>query len=411
MTTSRPTPVEEEDLQFPRLIGTGISAKLLVDTSTQIFNPFLEIIAVGLGTNVIVLGRMLGLRSIMGLLAPLSGSLADRYGYRIVMRVTLVAAALGMFLIGISTNLWTVALGMMFSGYGISSFVPNLHAYLSAKLPYAIRARGLGMIEYSWALTGIIGLFLVGQIIAAVGWRAPFFMLAAGLVLMAVVIGILPAAGRATHRPAHGGAQVDVGPAARLRDFFRLGIHARSAYSLIVAGALNFFAAMQLMLMHGAWLGTEYGLGAAQLGTIALILGVFDLTASISVSLFTDRIGKRRSVIIGMSGALLGYLLMPFLNTGLVAAVAIIGFARGFFEFGVVSNFPLLSEQVPEQRGKVMTLSAAFAMIGATVASFSAPALYAQFGVTGMAGTSAVAEVGALLILVLVVNEHAANTA
>ena len=47
-------------------------------------------------------------------------------------------------------------------GLGIACFVPNLHAYLSARLPYSLRARGLGMVEYSWALTGIIGAVALG---------------------------------------------------------------------------------------------------------------------------------------------------------------------------------------------------------------------------------------------------------
>ncbi len=109
---------------------------------------------------------------------------------------------------------------------------------------------------------------------------------------------------------------------------------------------------MQIMIMYGAWMGSEYGLNAAQLGTIALIFGLFDLTASVSVSLFTDRIGKRRSVIIGAVGAFIGYLLMPLLSVSLITAVLITGLTRGLFEFSIVANFPLLSEQVPEQRGK-----------------------------------------------------------
>ena len=51
---------------------------------------------------------------------------------------------------------WMVVAGMMLAGLGIGIFVPNLQAYVSGKLPYTLRARGLGMIEYSWALTGII---------------------------------------------------------------------------------------------------------------------------------------------------------------------------------------------------------------------------------------------------------------
>ena len=72
---------------------------------------------------------------------------------------------------------------------------------------------------------------------------------------------------------------------------------------------------------------------------------------SVSVSLFTDRIGKRRSVIFGIVGSLIGYVVMPDFNVELGLAVAAIGVTRMFFEFSIVSYFPLLSEQAPAQRG------------------------------------------------------------
>ena len=137
---------------------------------------------------------MLGVRSAMGLFAPLFGAIADRHGYRRVLQLGLLLNALGLFLIGISNGIALAMVGMIFAGLGMSTFVPTLHAYLSHRLPYNIRARGLGMIEYSWALTGILGLFVMGQVIEFAGWRWPFFILAFGLVVAAIVFGRLPPA-------------------------------------------------------------------------------------------------------------------------------------------------------------------------------------------------------------------------
>jgi MFS family permease len=180
----------------------------------------------------------------------------------------------------------------------------------------------------------------------------------------------------------------------------------RSTYATIVAGALSYFAAMQVMIAHGAWLADQYGLQAAALGTVAFVLGWFDLAASVSVSLFTDRIGKKRSVLIGIIGSLVGYLLMPFLNVGLVPAVLIIGVARGFFEFNIVSHFPLLSEQAPAQRGQVMTLGAAVSLVGATVAGFSGPWLLVTYGVWVLAWSSAIVVTASLAIVHFLVQER-----
>ena len=188
------TTESQPDITFRRLIGTGMAGKLLVDIGNQIFNPFLPVIAAGLGISVVTLGQLVGLRSAMGIFSPFSGAIADRHGYRLVIRVALLANAAGYLLLAFATAPWMVVAGMMLAGLGIGIFVPNLQAYVSGKLPYHLRARGLGMIEYSWALTGIVGLSLVGLLIAATNWRTPFILLAVGMVAMSFVFGALFAA-------------------------------------------------------------------------------------------------------------------------------------------------------------------------------------------------------------------------
>jgi predicted MFS family arabinose efflux permease len=179
----------------------------------------------------------------------------------------------------------------------------------------------------------------------------------------------------------------------------------RSTYATMLAGALSYCAAMQIMLSYGAWLADQYQLGAAALGTVAFVLGWFDLIASVSVSVFTDRIGKRRSMLIGVAGSLVGYLLMPLLNLALLPAVAIIGVTRCFFEFSIVSHLPLLSEQMPAHRGKVMSLGAALSLGSSTVAAFSGPWLLVNLGVAALAWSSAALVLLSLLTILFLVRE------
>lgn len=388
-------------LTFRRLIGTGISAKLLVDTGQQIFNPFLPVIAGGLGVDVITLGRLVGLRSLMGIFSPFFGVAADRTSYRLVIRVALLLNAAGFLLLGLSQAMWMSVVGMILAGLGTGAFVPNLQAYVSGHLAYSIRARGLGMIEYAWALTGIVVLPLMGLLIELTNWRIPFFLLSAGMIAMSFVFAAMPAA-QGAH--AHSPLAAETNGWSALA-FFRINENALSTYSTIVAGGLCYFAAMQVFIAHGAWLQQQYGLGPAQLGLVAFVFGWFDLAASVSVSLFTDRIGKRRSVLLGIAGSLIGYLVMPSFNVGVILAVVAIGVARMCFEFSIVSYFPLLSEQAPAQRGKVMTFGSAFALIGGTVAGFSGPWLLVNLGVPGLSWFSAAAVAAALVIVLLLVRE------
>ena len=396
-------------ISFRRLITTSISARLLIDIGAQIFNPFLPIFATGLNTDVVVMGRLVSVRNATGLLAPAFGALADRHGYRLVMRTALVVSSLGMITFGMSSNIPVAFIGMLLIGLGMTGFVPTLQAYLSARLPYAQRARGMGMLEYSWALTGILGLSAMGLLIAATSWRAPFFLLSAGLLLMAFVFRTLPTAEseRAARLARQAAArQAPAQPLwTRVAAVFHVHENARSTYATIAAGTANFFAAMLFMIIHGVWFADQYGFDARALGLVALLFGIFDLTASVSVSLFTDNFGKRRSVLVGTTGALLGYLLIPWLNVGVAPALLSAAFSRGFFEFAIVANFPLLSEQSPRQRGKVMSLSAATTLGAGTVASLVAPVIYTYTGISGVAALAALSTAFALVILITLVRE------
>jgi predicted MFS family arabinose efflux permease len=387
---------------FRQLMTVAIATRLVVDTKTQFFNPFLATVAAGVGLDVITLGRLVSLRSAMGLTAPIFGALADRNGYRRIMRLGLLLAMVGTLLIGLSSGPWLLIPGMILSGLGLSSFVPTLQAYVSARLPYERRAQGIGILEYAWALAGIVGLSLMGLLIEAQGWRAPFFVMAAGMALGWVAFGFMPSA-----REDGAGKRLEpvltlstANLPQRVRAFFRLESNNRSTYGLILANAFLFFAQFHILIIHGGWLQAEYGLTPALLGTIALIQGVADLAGSVLVSLITDRVGKRRSTLAGMIGVFVIYAALPLFNVALLPVVVALALMRFFFEFSIVSNISLISEQVPAQRGKVMTLSAAFTLTASTLAGLTGPWAYTEFGVMGLGPVAALC-VGISTVLVV----------
>lgn len=388
----------------PQLLGASIATRLMTDTTNQLFNPFLPAIAAGLGLDVLTMGRLVSLRSLMGLAAPFFGSAADRYGYRRVMRLGLLLAALGTFAIGSGFGLASVILGMIISGLGLGAFIPTLQAYVSARLPFHQRARGIGILEYAWALAGIVGLFAMGLLFEDVGWQAPFFVLAVGMLMGWGLFAFLPSAraDRPAPPPRTGGLSLS-----GVATFFDLGPNRRSAYAVIVAAALLYFAQFHILIAHGAWLQSEYGLGPALLGSVALAQGVADLCGSVLVSLITDRAGKKRSTQVGMAGALLIYAALPFVNVGLWPVIAALVLMRFSFEFAVVSKISLLSEQAPDRRGKVMTLAGAFNLLSLTISGFSGPWAYTIFGVWGLGPVSAICTASGLVLITLLGRERA----
>jgi predicted MFS family arabinose efflux permease len=386
----------------------GIIAKLLIDTTIQLFNPFLTLIAAGIGISAVSMGGLVALRSLMGLSAPAIGSIADKIGYRKVMQISLFLSGLGMLLAGLSQNITLFSIAIILTGIGHAGYTPNMHAYLSSKLPYEKRARGIGIVEYSWALAGIAGLFAAGYLIEEFSWRSPFILFGILLLGVSLLYFTLPVSHLDKHEelPKKVQTKTNFSIKLRIQRFFDLGSNAKSAWGTIIVQGLNFFAIMQVMIIHGGWLEGEYGLSPSKLGSIALIFGISDLIASVFVSVAVDKIGKKKSVAIGVAGMTIAYAVMPFLNIGLYAAIAGLIFPRIFFEFATVSNLALLSEQVPEQRGKVMSLSTTFGLIGITIASALGPITYYSMGVKGLALVSFIAGIISFILIMVIVKEN-----
>lgn len=389
----------------------GISAKLLIDTTIQLFNPFLTMIAAGVGISAVSMGGLVALRGLMGLSAPAIGTIADRVGYKKVMQVSLFLSGSGMMLAGFSKNVIFFTVGMILTGIGQAGYTPNLHAYISSRLPYEKRARGIGIIEYAWALAGIAGLFLAGYLIEEYSWRTPFILFGILLMFAAFIYSTLPGnhTDNKNQLPVTPTVKLKIPLRKRIHKFLDLGPNARSAWGTIIIQGLNLFAIMHVMIIHGGWFEREYGLSPSKLGGIAVIFGIADLIASIYVSIAVDRIGKKKSVAIGVAGMTAGYVLMPFLNTGLYLAIFGLIIPRIFFEFATVSNLALISEQVPEQRGKVLSLSTTFGLIGITIASALGPVTYYSAGVIGLSAVSFCAGIISFIVIIMVVKDKIHN--
>ena len=58
---------------FGKLIGTSTAVKFVSDTSTQFLSPYLPLIVAGLGTTLVVGGRLTSLYYVMGMASPIPG--------------------------------------------------------------------------------------------------------------------------------------------------------------------------------------------------------------------------------------------------------------------------------------------------------------------------------------------------
>ena len=77
MTT--PLSSTAENTNTRQIVGIGLASRIVVDTCIQMFYAFLPIIAAGIGVTPVVMGRLISLRSLAGLSAPLAGGLTGTW--------------------------------------------------------------------------------------------------------------------------------------------------------------------------------------------------------------------------------------------------------------------------------------------------------------------------------------------
>jgi MFS family permease len=162
--------------------------------------------------------------------------------------------------------------------------------------------------------------------------------------------------------------------------------------------ALAFFAMMTVFVVHGVWLGERYGFGAERLGAVALWLGVADLLGAMVVARFADRFGKRRMLLLGAWISAAVYPLVTGVALVWWAALLGLGVLRFALQLTYISNLAILSEQVPLQRGKVLSIGFTAGQLGLACASLAGPWLYVEVGAFALGAVAAVASLAIVAV-------------
>lgn len=383
-SNTTPTTISERAANFfglsLGLISLIFVMRLAMDTSFRVVYPFLPQISAGLKMSITVFSWLLTIRSISGLLGPVMGVLADRYGRRKIMALGLVVLSLGMTGMSISTG-WWAALPMILVGIGVNAFLPAQQAYISDMTPYDRRGRALASVDMSFAISGMAIMPLVGLLLDSSGWRAPFVILS-GLSLLAAFVcwKQLPAV---DERSLSGDSSVSIWQV----------LKRKNVLAAVIVSMFFFLAVGVFMTFWSIWLSADHDFGAVSLGLMATTIGVAELSGVILSGLFIDRIGKRRGSMIGLAAGVLLFLMIP-LTQGSLLWIRVILFVCGVIvEFGIVSLFPLYGEQAPDARATVFSLIALGNAVGLGIGPPLTSALW------NWQGLSAVTLAGAISLM------------
>jgi predicted MFS family arabinose efflux permease len=387
------------DPSATRPFGTQLSIVFLVrtavNTSFRIIYPFLPSIARGLGVSLASASRLVTLRAVAGMGAPFLGPLADRHGRRRVMEVALALFTLaGLLLAGLGT-LPAVAIALTLYGAAKVLYDTAVHAYVGDEVPYCERGRAVGIVELSWAGAWLLGVPASGLLIERFGWRAPWAALVAlGMLgLWLTRVGLPP-----THRSvARGSGRSFVASTiATWRDL----LHRRSVVVLLLTSLLLTLAIEIPFIVYGAWLETAFGLSLSALGLASIIVGVAEAAAELGTAVITDRLGKRRSGLVGLLGLAASLVALPWLSgLGLAAALAGVVLMILSFEFGMVSLLPLATELAPEARASLLSLNITAFSLGRILGALLGGWLWRWQSIALHAGVGAACALVAALVL------------
>ncbi|NNJ10474.1 MFS transporter [Chloroflexales bacterium ZM16-3] len=375
-------------MSVPQLL-TLLFGRLAFNTAFRIVYPLLPVLAAGLGVGLGVASLLVTVQVAAALLSPLGGALSDARGERFTMIMGLVGFCMGTLVCALTMRFPLFLAGYALIGMGTALYMPAVQAYASARSDYSQRGRVLGILEMSWALAALVGVTGLTQLIALRGgWGSAFWtLLALGMVMLALTLG-LPDTGSVRR-------QRTVGTPAR-RGVWRRG-DIRAALALIF---FQMLAAELIFVVYASWLQRDFGASTEQLGLIFGLLGFVELAGSISATLFTDRIGKRRAVVIGFLCVATLQALLPLSGGSWGLFLTLFLLLDLCFEFSIVSAFPLISGLTEDGRGTVLSLMVAMSGMGRVMGSLAGPQVFTAVGFWGnglLAGTSAL--IGALVCL------------
>ena len=361
--------------------------RTILNTMHRMVYPFLAVFARGLGIEITTLSYVVTARSFFGMFAPIFGSIADHRGRKFGMLAGAMLFTIGMGVVVLYPGFVTFSISVLLAILGKYLFDPAMQAYFGDRIPYERRGTALAVTEAAWSMGFIAGVPLMGFLIAGYGWDEPFRWLAGlGLVMLVVIWRMIP------YTP----------PSERKIDSvsnFRLVL----TNIPVLAGisiAMWASASNELVnLIFGVWLEDSFGLKIAALAGASAVIGISELGGEGLVALTTDRLGKPRALVIGLTGNVLAALLLPIVGRTEIGALIGLFLFYITFEYVMVSHIPLMTEVMPDSRATVLSFNVMGHSLGRVIGALCATFVYQRFGFFPVTLTAILFNVFALLSL------------
>ena len=339
--------------------------RIVIDTAFRMIYPFLAVFARGLGVEIGAISALAANRAIVGAMIPFLFPFIETRGRKFGMALGLGLFVLAMGMVALFPSLTMLGIALILATMGKMIFDPSLMSYVADHVSYEKRGQAIAVIEFGWALAFILGVPVVGFLIARSTWSAPFWLLGMlGIVAFIFIAFIL----NDSEKPVH---HAD-GIFGNVRAILTTPI-------VLVAFSISMFitAGNEVVnLMFGVWLEDSFKLQIAALAGASAVIGLSELGGEGLVAVFADRVGKVRAAGIGLVCNCLAAGILPIVGRTELGALIGLFFFYITFEFTFVCIVPLMTEVMPSARATTLSLAGAASFIGRAIGALLAPVLY-----------------------------------
>jgi len=333
--------------------------RTLMYTGHRLVFPYLPVIARGLGVSLEMVALAITIRSALGLLSPLLGMLSDRKGRKTAIIIGLFLFSVSALLIAFLPTYIAFLIGLSLIWVAVIIFDPAVQAYVGDRVVYKKRARAIAFLELAWSGAFLIGIPVVGWLLARSKWNSPYLWLA-GLGLMSTILvwRMLPARASKSRTPYS----------------LKEGLKYVLSYPPAVGGLLISFllvtANQVILIIYGAWLENIHEMSSKILGQVSSVIGAAGILGLAAVAVISDRFGKQKAMASGILVNICSAVLLAFSASYLPLTVLSLFLFFFSFEFSLVTGISLLTELRPRARATMMAINTAALSAGDSLGAF-----------------------------------------
>ncbi|PWW43471.1 MULTISPECIES: MFS transporter [Paenibacillus] len=296
------------------------------------------------------------------------GALADRFGYRKVILVSLFSWSVFTILTGSAWSLFSLIFVRFLFGIGEGSFFPSGSKAIATNFPVNQRSGAMSIMLASGAIMGVVTPIVTGHALVSIGWRNLFYIIGAvGIFITALMFFLLK-------EPAVKSKLADGTSGQQPKMSLKAVLKTPMIWNLFI----SYFSIYAVNWGLQSWMPTYMvnvrGLDMTQMGVLAAIPALVSIFTMLLSGYVLDRIpaGKDR-IIASVFGVLVAVFLYLMSHSGTITTfityMTIVTVMAGFISTLIISKS---LKTMPES---VVATANGFINTGAQLAGFLTPML------------------------------------